>query len=81
MSDDQQDKNFQGIVEKINEALDDQDFSLVMNALVYMIAHGLVGSDLTKAQGIKQVSEQIADFYDYIAGEVYDYVELPEYLN
>lgn len=65
-SNDEKDQAVMALIEEIGEVVNGHDFDTVMNALAYMLAHGLVNTDKNKAESLAQVARQLDNLYDSI---------------
>jgi hypothetical protein len=54
------------LIDGIGEVVNGNEFDTVMNALVYMVAHGAVSTDIDKETFLKKVADQLDNLYDYI---------------
>ena len=52
---------------QIGELLDGYEYNEAINALVYMLAFGLVDASLSKEEAIQHVTKQLGELYDYIS--------------
>lgn len=60
------DQDVMDLTSAIGETVDGNDFDTVMNALVYMLAHGGYNSGLDKEEFLKRAATQLSDLYDLI---------------
>ena len=54
------------LIDGIGEVVNGNEFDTVMNALVYMVAHGAVSTGIDKETFLKKVTDQLDNLYDYI---------------
>lgn len=61
------DNDVMELTDAIGDAVNGNDFDTVMNALVYMLAHGGYSSGLKKEEFIERVTEHLGNLFDVVA--------------